>query len=249
MRLREMLNMAMTATLALTAIAGVPGLASAQGFCGNNCPGSYCNAVGIIDENQTQLRGIWASIETADPQLRSLHSWSLMRLVVRNDCAHPSGNCFGEVGWIKSDCFTDPTSSCPHLGYASWKGPIRHIVIWQSPNGYWSWDIADIAAIGWTHHYMLERDNDTVGWEAYIDGRLWSRSWTGFDAPEQGWAGGEVPNPPSNAMGVSGILNVRFMDPNRIWHYVNGQYGIWEEHPAYHVIPISQQSWQVYGCN
>lgn len=75
----------------------------AQGVCGANCPGSLCNAVGVISESQVHLRGIWAGIYVATPQIRTPRSFSLMRVVVRADCSHPSGNCFGEVGWIKSD--------------------------------------------------------------------------------------------------------------------------------------------------
>jgi hypothetical protein len=222
--------------------------AQAQGVCGANCSGSLCNAVGIIYEYQVHLRGIWAGIDVATPQIRTPRSFSLMRVVVRADCSHPSGNCFGEVGWIKSDCFTDPTSSCPWLPYGSWKIQTRHVVIRQNPNGYWLWDVAN-AGVGTLHQYLLEKDNQSTGWRAFIDGGLISGFWTGFSVPEEGWAGGEVPNPPSNAMGVSGHYDVKYMDTNRAWHLINGSYSPWEEHPAYHVVPISSNSWQVYGCN
>lgn len=218
-------------------------------YCGPACSGAdRCNAIEEVFESQTHLRGIQARIEIADPQLRHPNlgsNWSVMRVLTWNFCPNnPQQPCFLEVGWVKNACFTTPGCS----RYGSWKLPIRHAVFRQNPNGYVWLDISNTWP-GNTNEYRVEKDDASVGWEAYVDNNLVARYWTGFSAPYSGWGGGEVVNPPYNAMGVSGILNAKYMGTDRVWRPVNDQYITESNSTIFHAVKLGPNDWQVYGCN
>ncbi len=234
--------------VALVSISGTGETVHAQGgYCStSSCPDNLCNAVGQISESQTHLRGIEAEIEVADPQIRD-GQWSLMRVLVRQVCSHPSGRCFAEIGWEKNPCFT--TLGCSW--YGSWKRQTRHVALRRNPYDQttWHWDIANTSP-GWRHTYTLQLDTGNLGWEYYIGDGLVAHLWTGFAVPDYGMGGGEVPSPPNNAMGVSGFQYVRYMDASRNWHNVNDQYILWSNLPSvYNAVRIGPNAWQVYGCN
>lgn len=217
-------------------------------YCGPACNGDRCNAVGEVLESQTHLRGIEANIKVADPQLRHPDlgsNWSIMRVAAWNFCPNnPQQTCFLEIGWTKDACYTTPGCST----YGSWKNPIRHEVYRRNPNGYVAFDFANTST-GNRHTYRVEKDANSIGWEAFTDNNLIAGYWTGFSVPFSGWGAGEVVSPPYNAMGVSDFISTKYMDTDRIWHPVNGQYMTGANSTIFHAVGFGPNEWQVYGCN
>lgn len=151
----------------------------------------------------TNITGMKADIETADPNVKSGFSLETIWIV------GPGDREWIEVGWLKGSgtprmySYCSPAELCkPHI---------------KSRFEYYEWPTP-----GSSHSYRIEHDSDNQ-WKIYIDGAL-KRTITdvGFSLGVRVDVGGEVTDN-RNDIGVSGLLNVKYdKDDERIWRSFDG---------------------------
>ena len=154
-------------------------------------------------DSVSNLTGLEATIETADPNVESGHSLETIWIL------GPSEREWLEVGWLKGNdsprmySYCSPDSQClPHVeGGFEWYE-------WASP--------------GSSHTYRIEHDTENQ-WKIYINDVL-KRTVTdaGFSAGVYADTGGEVTDPDSD-IGVSGLLSVKYeINDDGVWRTFDG---------------------------
>ena len=155
------------------------------------------------DDSVSNLTGLKATIETADPEVDSGHSLETIWL------HGPGSNSWLEVGWLKGSgsprmyTYCSPASTCqPYIA-----------------SGF-TWH--EWPSVGSSHSYKIEHGTGNQ-WKLYIDGEL-KRTVTdaGFSAGVEADIGGEVTSD-ENEMGTSGLLNVKYeINDDGVWRNFDG---------------------------
>lgn len=188
------------------------------------------NAAGCKDGAYS---GAKAEIETADPQIRDVIGFSIVRVFAQHETA--DHNWFAEVGWWKGF----------ETGYV-----LRGVAIWNGPGGH-DYEFYEELDIGSEHTYRVRRRPSATStkWAFIIDGVKKIVRDVGFTSTTRVCSGGETSSI-LNAMGVSGCLRNKHRTLEMKWRLYGSHYHhVWPPGIPYEVRDINANNWQVLGNN
>jgi hypothetical protein len=159
------------------------------------------------------MYGVWALIEYANPEIREW-SFSFTTINILSSTTNQNGQPLGvEVGWMKAS----DTNCQPKLNYSS-------SIFNYAPQLNGTPFVTD-----YRYNYMIYRVGTNL-WRVKLfkeDGTVVYQppdlNVPNFDVGNYVWVGGEVVSPTrANSMGVSGLLQLKWMDSSGAWQPWNG---------------------------